>query len=84
MVNCFDRNKKHPVIKQFSQILGLNGYERMDSGFLTYYLELRDMMVRESGALSDSMSFQAAVDFIKKNFKNNVGLVCRILGNLYR
>lgn len=83
MVNCFGRNKKHPVIKQFSQILGLNGYERMDSGLLTYYLELRDIMVRESGALSDSITYQSAVDFIKKSFKNNIGLVCRILGNLY-
>jgi hypothetical protein len=56
----------------------------MDKGVFAFFKETRNHLIKEAGAgLHDSVTFSHAVDFIKKQFKNNPELVTKILGSLH-
>ena len=52
-------------------ILGLNGYPRMDIGLMQFYKDMRNTLIKEAGSgIYDSVCYNQAVEFIKKQFKN--------------
>jgi hypothetical protein len=52
-------------------VLGLNGFSRMSEGEFSFVLEMREGLIRESGAtLGEAIPLNSAVEFVRKHFKN--------------
>jgi len=71
LIDCLTKNVNHPTCQQYCRILGLNGFRRMSEGKFQSVLELREGLIRESGAtLGEAIPLNSTVEFLRKHFRN--------------